>query len=311
MYIKCNNTGAYICGMQLLDGKVASAAIKAQLREKVSKRKTDGLRAPHLAAILVGSNGASETYVASKVKNCAEIGFESSLIRLDENIPEADLLQQIQQLNDDNDVDGILVQLPLPKHISEAKVIETIHPSKDVDGFHPVSVGRMVQGLPSFISATPYGIMLMLEHYNIQTAGKHAVVIGRSNIVGRPISVLLSNQHPFGNCTVTVCHSKTVNLKSFTQQADIIVAALGKAEFLTADMVKEGAVVIDVGITRIADVSKKSGFSLKGDVDFANVAPKCSWITPVPGGVGLMTIGALLVNTLEACERRTTKSLSL
>lgn len=311
MYIKCNNTGAYICGMQLLDGKVASAAIKAQLREKVSKRKTDGLRAPHLAAILVGSNGASETYVASKVKNCAEIGFESSLIRLDKNIPEADLLQQIQQLNDDNDVDGILVQLPLPKHISEAKVIETIHPSKDVDGFHPVSVGRMVQGLPSFISATPYGIMLMLEHYNIQTAGKHAVVIGRSNIVGRPISVLLSNQHPFGNCTVTVCHSKTVNLKSFTQQADIIVAALGKAEFLTADMVKEGAVVIDVGITRIADVSKKSGFSLKGDVDFANVAPKCSWITPVPGGVGLMTIGALLVNTLEACERRTTKSLSL
>jgi methylenetetrahydrofolate dehydrogenase (NADP+)/methenyltetrahydrofolate cyclohydrolase len=309
MYIKCNNTGAYICGMQLLDGKVASAAIKAQLREKVSKRKTGGLKAPHLAAILVGSNGASETYVASKVKNCAEIGFESSLIRLDENIPEPDLLQQIQQLNDDNDVDGILVQLPLPKHISEAKVIETIHPSKDVDGFHPVSVGRMVQGLPSFISATPYGIMLMLEHYNIQTAGKHAVVIGRSNIVGRPISVLLSNQHPFGNCTVTVCHSKTVNLKSFTQQADIIVAALGKAEFLTADMVKEGAVVIDVGITRIADASKKSGFSLKGDVDFANVAPKCSWITPVPGGVGLMTIGALLVNTLEACERRTTKSL--
>jgi methylenetetrahydrofolate dehydrogenase (NADP+)/methenyltetrahydrofolate cyclohydrolase len=295
--------------MQLLDGKVASAAIKTQLVEKVNQRRALGLKLPHLAAILVGSNGASETYVASKVKNCAEIGFQSSLIRLEENISEEVLLQHIQQFNDDNDVDGILVQLPLPKHISEAKVIETIHPSKDVDGFHPVSVGRMVQGLPSFVSATPYGIMLMLEHYNISTTGKHAVVIGRSNIVGRPISVLLSNQHPFGNCTVTVCHSKTNNLKSFTRQADIIVAALGKAEFLTADMVKEGAVVIDVGITRVPDAAKKSGFSLKGDVDFLNVAFKSSWITPVPGGVGLMTIAALLVNTLEACERRTASAL--
>jgi len=294
--------------MQLLDGKVASAAIKNQLQEKVSQRKILGLKTPHLAAILVGSNGASETYVASKVKNCAEIGFASTLVRLEENVSEEALLQQIQALNLNEDIDGILVQLPLPKHISEAKIIEAIDPLKDVDGFHAVSVGRMVQGLPSFIAATPYGIMLMLEHYNIPTTGKHAVVIGRSNIVGRPISVLLSNQHPFGNCTVTVCHSKTVNLKSFTLQADIIVAALGKAEFLKEDMVKDGAVVIDVGITRLSDPSKKSGFSLKGDVDFANVSPKCSWITPVPGGVGLMTIGALLVNTMDACERRTGKS---
>ena len=290
--------------MQLLDGKVAAAAIKDRLKEKVNQRKEQGLKTPHLAAILVGSNGASETYVASKVKNCAEIGFQSTLIRLDETISEAELLREIDQLNINNDIDGILVQLPLPKHIAESKVIEAIDPAKDVDGFHAVSVGRMVQGLPSFISATPYGIMLMLEHYNIPTPGKHAVVIGRSNIVGRPISVLLSNQHPFGNCTVTVCHSKTINLKSFTLQADIIVAALGRAEFLTADMVKEGAVIIDVGITRVPDTTKKSGFALKGDVDFANVAPKCSWITPVPGGVGLMTIGALLVNTMEACERR-------
>ncbi len=213
-------------------------------------------------------------------------------------------MQEIEKLNANADIDGILVQLPLPKHIAESKVIEAIDPSKDVDGFHAESVGRMVQGLPSFISATPYGIMLMLEHYNIATTGKHAVVIGRSNIVGRPISVLLSNQHPYGNCTVTVCHSKTVNLKSFTLQADIIVAALGRAEFLTEEMVKDGAVVIDVGITRLPDASKKSGYALKGDVDFKNVAPKCSWITPVPGGVGLMTIGALLVNTMEACERR-------
>jgi methylenetetrahydrofolate dehydrogenase (NADP+)/methenyltetrahydrofolate cyclohydrolase len=290
--------------MQLLDGKVVSAAIKEKLKLQVTERKEKGLKTPHLAAILVGTNGASETYVASKVKNCAEIGFESTLIRLDAETSEEKLLEEIQQLNDDDDVDGILVQLPLPKHISEAKVIEAIHPSKDVDGFHPVSVGRMVQGLPSFVSATPYGVMLMLEHYNIPTAGKHAVVIGRSNIVGRPMSVLLSSQHPYGNCTVTVCHSKTANLKDVCLQADIIVAALGKAEFLTADMVKDGAVVIDVGITRVVDATKKSGFALKGDVDFANVAEKASWITPVPGGVGLMTIGALMKNTLDACERR-------
>lgn len=289
--------------MQLLDGKVASAAIRERLKEQVNLRREQGLKTPHLAAILVGSNGASETYVASKVKSCAAIGFMSTLIRLNEDVAETHLLQEIANLNTNPDIDGILVQLPLPKHIAEAKVIEAIDPSKDVDGFHAESIGRMVQGLPSFISATPYGIMLLLEHYHIPTSGKHAVVIGRSNIVGRPISVLLSNQHPYGNCTVTVCHSKTVDLKSFTVQADIIVAALGKAEFLTADMVKEGAVVIDVGITRVPDATKKSGFALKGDVDFAQVAPKCSWITPVPGGVGLMTIGALLVNTLEACKR--------
>jgi methylenetetrahydrofolate dehydrogenase (NADP+) / methenyltetrahydrofolate cyclohydrolase len=293
--------------MQLLDGKVAAAAIKERLKEKVILRTEKGLKAPHLAAILVGTNGASETYVASKVKSCAEIGFNSTLVRMSEDISEANLLAEIEKLNVNPDIDGILVQLPLPKHIAESKVIEAIDPSKDVDGFHAESVGRMVQGLPSFISATPYGIMLMLEHYNIATTGKHAVVIGRSNIVGRPISVLLSNQHPYGNCTVTVCHSKTANLKSFTLQADIIVAALGRAEFLTEDMVKEGAVIIDVGITRLPDTSKKSGYALKGDVDFANVAPKCSWITPVPGGVGLMTIGALLVNTMEACERRDLK----
>jgi methylenetetrahydrofolate dehydrogenase (NADP+)/methenyltetrahydrofolate cyclohydrolase len=290
--------------MQLLDGKVVSSAIKEKLRVQVSDRKAKGLKTPHLAAILVGTNGASETYVASKVKNCAEIGFNSTLIRLDTDTTEEKLLEEIKQLNNDDDVDGILVQLPLPKHISEAKVIEAIDPSKDVDGFHPVSVGRMVQGLPSFVSATPYGVMLMLEHYNIPTAGKHAVVIGRSNIVGRPMSVLLSSQHPYGNCTVTVCHSKTANLQEICLQADIVVAALGKAEFLTADMVKDGAVIIDVGITRVVDATKKSGFALKGDVDFANVAQKASWITPVPGGVGLMTIGALMKNTLDACERR-------
>jgi methylenetetrahydrofolate dehydrogenase (NADP+)/methenyltetrahydrofolate cyclohydrolase len=262
------------------------------------------LKAPHLAAILVGSDGASETYVASKVKTCGELGFASTLIRLDDSTDEATLLDQIKKLNEDVDVDGILVQLPLPKHISEDKVIETIDPSKDVDGFHPVSVGRLVQGLESFIPATPFGIMLMLEHFQIPTVGKHAVVIGRSNIVGRPMSILLSSQLPYGNCTVTVCHSKTKNLKELTLQADIIVAALGRPGFLTGDMVKDGTVVIDVGITRVPDETKKKGFAIKGDVDFDSAAPKSSWITPVPGGVGLMTIGALMMNTLAACERK-------
>lgn len=290
--------------MQLMDGKLASAAIKQKVAQLVQTRAAKGLKAPHLAAILVGTDGASETYVASKVKTCEELGFQSTLLRLDASTDEATLLQHIQQLNDNPDVDGILVQLPLPKHIPEAKVIETIHPSKDVDGFHPVSVGRLVQGLESFIPATPYGIMLMLEHFQIPTTGKHAVVIGRSNIVGRPMSILLSSQLPYGNCTVTVCHSKTANLKELTLQADIIVAALGRPGFLTGDMVKEGAVVIDVGITRVPDASKKKGFAIKGDVDFESVAPKSSWITPVPGGVGLMTIGALMMNTLAAAERR-------
>ena len=289
--------------MQLLDGKVVSAAIIDQLKSKVDDRKSIGLKTPHLAAILVGSNGASETYVASKVRHCEQIGFDSTLIRLDENVSEETLLQEIEKLNKNNDVDGILVQLPLPKHIKESKVIEAINADKDVDGFHPISAGNLMLGLPSYVPATPYGIMLMLEHYNIPTAGKHAVVIGRSNIVGRPMSVLLSGQSKYGNCTVTLCHSKTDDLKKHTLQADIIVAALGKPGFLTADMVKEGAIIIDVGITRVADSTKKSGFAIKGDVDFTNVAPKASFITPVPGGVGLMTIGALMTNTLQACER--------
>lgn len=288
--------------MQILDGKVVSQAVKDSIKEKTVLFKSAGNKTPHLAAILVGTNGASETYVASKVKNCEDVGFKSSLIRLDENISEAELVTTIEKLNNDDDVDGILVQLPLPKQIDEEKIISLINPDKDVDGFHPMSIGKMVQGLPTFIPATPYGILLMLEHYKIETSGKHAVVIGRSNIVGRPISILLSRNTYPGNCTVTVCHSRTKNLKEICLQADIIIAALGIPEFLKADMVKENAVVVDVGITRVADASKKSGFAIKGDVDFADVAPKCSYITPVPGGVGLMTIAALLMNTFTACE---------
>ena len=290
--------------MQILDGKIVSQAVKDAIKIKTAALKDAGKKTPHLAAILIGSNGASETYVASKVRSCEEVGFKSSLIRLSETIDEASLVQAIEQLNADDDVDGILVQLPLPKHISEATIISLIHPDKDVDGFHPMSVGKMVQGLPTFIPATPYGIMLMLEHYKVETKGKHAVVIGRSNIVGRPMSILLSRNTNPGNCTVTVCHSHTPNLKEICLQADIIVAALGIPEFLKADMVKDGAVIIDVGITRVADASKKSGFAIKGDVDFVNVAPKCSYITPVPGGVGLMTIAALLMNTYNACEHK-------
>lgn len=267
-------------------------------------RKLEGRKIPHLAVIIVGNDGASETYVASKVKTSEEIGFGSTLIRLEADTTEEGLLQQIRLLNQNPDIDGILVQLPLPKHIAEAKVIEAIDPSKDVDGFHPQSAGRLVQGLDTFVPATPYGIMLMLEHFGVETTGKHAVIIGRSNIVGRPMSILLSSQHSYGNCTVTVCHSKTKDLAFHTRQADIIVAALGKPEFLKAEMVKEGAVVIDVGITRVPDASKKKGFAIKGDVDFAGVAPKTSFITPVPGGVGLMTIGALMMNTLKAAEKK-------
>lgn len=287
--------------MQILDGKLVSQAVKDDLKKKTEILLQQQKKTPHLAAILVGSNGASETYVASKIKNCEEIGFKSSLFRFDEDTPEATIIAKIEALNSDADVDGILVQLPLPKHVSEEKIINIIDPAKDVDGFHPISVGKLVQGLPSFVAATPYGIMLMLQHYGIETAGKHAVVIGRSNIVGRPMSILLSQNTNPGNCTVTLCHSKTKNLKELCLQADIIVAALGKVSFLTADMVKENAVVIDVGITRVADASKKSGFAIKGDVDFENVAPKTSFITPVPGGVGLMTIAALLKNTYNAC----------
>jgi len=288
--------------MLLLDGKIAAASVKEKLTTITKQLSEQGKPAPHLAAILIGNNGASETYVASKVKNCEETGFKSTLIRFEENVDEAQLLSAIDALNKDADIDGILVQLPLPKHISEQKVIEAIDPSKDVDGFHPSSVGKLVQGLPTFIPATPYGILLMLEHFNITTKGKHAVVIGRSNIVGRPMSILLSSNIAQGNCTVTICHSHTPNLKEICLQADIIVAALGKPEFVQADMVKDGAVLIDVGITRVTDATAKKGFRIKGDVHFESVAPKCSAITPVPGGVGLMTIAGLLKNTMQAYQ---------
>jgi methylenetetrahydrofolate dehydrogenase (NADP+)/methenyltetrahydrofolate cyclohydrolase len=286
--------------MLVLDGKIAAAAVKASLQKQTAAIAANDKRAPHLAAILVGNNGASETYVASKVKNCEETGFISSLIRLDEKVSEETLLETIQKLNKDNTVDGILVQLPLPKHISDQKVIEAIDPKKDVDGFHPVNVGKLVQGLETFIPATPYGIMLLLEHFNIDTKGKHAVVVGRSNIVGRPMSILLSSNVNKGNCTVTICHSHTPNIESFCKEADILVAALGKPGFITANMVKPGAVIIDVGITRVADETTKSGFRIKGDVSYNEVSEIASAITPVPGGVGLMTIAGLLKNTMQA-----------
>ncbi len=289
--------------MITLDGKLTSQKIKEKLLQQVTEQVAKGGKRPHLAAILIGNNGASETYVAAKVKSCKESGFLSTLIRLEATVTEATLLQHIVDMNNDDSIDGILVQLPLPAHISEQKVIETIAPKKDVDGFHPESVGRMVQGLSTYYPATPYGILLLLEEYKIETKGKHAVVIGRSNIVGRPISILLSKNDYPGNCTVTVCHSHTPNLKEICLQGDIIIAALGKPEFLTADMVKPGAVMVDVGITRIADASKKSGFSIKGDVAFNEVASKCSYITPVPGGVGPMTIAALLMNTFKAVNK--------
>ncbi len=295
---------AYLCAMQILDGKKAAQAIKDELKIDVAQLAAEGKKVPHLAAILVGTNGASETYVAAKVKACDESGFRSTLIRFDNDISAGKLLDKIQELNTDPDIDGILVQLPLPKHISDEEVINAIDPDKDVDGFHPVSVGRMVQNLPTFIPATPHGIMLLLKHYKIDTKGKHAVVVGRSNIVGRPMSILLSANTNPGNCTVTICHSHTHNLKEICLQADIIVAALGKPEFVTADMVKEGAVVIDVGITRVEDTARKSGFKLKGDVAFDEVSAKCSWITPVPGGVGPMTIAALLKNTYHSCRMK-------
>lgn len=290
--------------MEILNGKIVSQHIKNELKSFVDNLLIAGKRAPHLAAILVGNNGASETYVASKIKNCEEIGFKSSLIRLEDNIAEQELIDSINELNQNELVDGILVQLPLPAHFNEEKIINLIDPNKDVDGFSPVSIGKMVLGMPTFVPATPYGIMLMLEHYNIETNGKHAVIIGRSNIVGRPISILLSQGSKYGNCTVTVCHSRTKNIKEICLTADIIVAAIGIPEFVKSDMVKDGAVVIDVGITRVKDETKKSGFSIKGDVDFDAVSPKCSFISPVPGGVGLMTIAALLKNTLNAYNQQ-------
>lgn len=293
--------------MQKIDGKLVSQAVRDELKEQVIVLTAAGKRAPHLAAILVGTDGGSQTYVAAKVKDCEEIGFGSTLKRFADDISEAELLNEIQLLNDDAAIDGIIVQLPLPRHISSDKVINAISPDKDVDGFNPVSIGKMVGGLPTFLPATPYGIMMLLEYYKIETKGKHAVVIGRSHIVGTPVSILLSRNTYPGNCTVTLCHSATPNLKEICQQGDIIVAALGRPNFVTADMVKDGAVIIDVGTTRVDDASKKSGFSLKGDVDFEQVAPKCSFITPVPGGVGPMTRAGLMKNTYLAYLHREAK----
>jgi methylenetetrahydrofolate dehydrogenase (NADP+)/methenyltetrahydrofolate cyclohydrolase len=286
---------------------VVSEHIKAQIKQDVDALLAKGLRAPHLVAILVGDNPASKAYVGSKVKTCAELGFDSTLVAYDTDVSEAELLEKIRSFNNNENIDGILVQLPLPKHIDENKVIDTIHPDKDVDGFHPENLGKMVIGQEAFVPATPYGVMLMLEHYNIKTAGMHAVVIGRSNIVGTPMSILLSRNTEPGNCTVTVCHSRTRNMADICRQADLVVAAIGKPRFVTADMVKDGAVIVDVGINRVESSETKSGYRLVGDVDFDHVAPKASYITPVPGGVGLMTICALMKNTLQAYERQLKK----
>jgi len=290
--------------MQILDGKKAAQSIKDSLKLEAAQLSAQGKKVPHLVAILVGNNGASETYVSAKVKACAEVGFKSTLIRFDDSVAAFKLTEQIAEMNADPDVDGILVQQPLPEHISDEDVINSVDPNKDVDGFHTQNIGRMVQGLPAFIPATPYGIMLLLEYYKIETRGRHAVVLGRSNIVGRPISILLSRNADPGNCTVTICHSHTKNIKDICRQADILIAALGKPGFVKEDMVKEGAVIIDVGITRISDPTRKSGYRLSGDVDFEKVAPKCSFITPVPGGVGPMTIAALLKNTFRSCAMK-------
>ncbi len=287
----------------LINGKEVSEQIQLQIAAEVVKFKQSGGKTPHLAAILVGNDPASQTYVNAKIKACEKVGFKSSLVRMDETATEKELLTKINELNNDADIDGYIVQLPIPKHISEQKVIEAVKPSKDVDGFHPINVGRLVLNLPTYISATPYGIIQLLEHYNIETTGKHCVIIGRSNIVGTPMSILMAKNTHFANCTVTLCHSKTRNLKEQTLQADIIIAAIGKPNFLTGDMVKQGAVVIDVGINRMQSTETKSGFKLVGDVKFDEVAPKCSYITPVPGGVGPMTIAALLKNTLLAAKK--------
>ena len=289
--------------MILLDGKKTAADIKEEITLEVRELKDNGHKTPHLAAIIVGNNGASITYVNAKVKACERVGFESTLIRLPEEVTENDLLNEIAILNIDNDIDGFIVQLPLPKHIDEQKVLMAVNPDKDVDGFHPTNVGKMALNLPTFISATPFGILELLERYNVETSGKHVVVLGRSHIVGSPISILLSQKRKVGNATVTMCHSRTKNLKELTLQADIIIAAIGIPEFLKADMVKKNVTVIDVGITRLADSSKKSGFRLVGDVAFEEVSKKAEFITPVPGGVGPMTIAMLLKNTLLACKR--------
>lgn len=290
--------------MQLIDGKATAAQIKQEIAAETAAMVAAGYRQPHLAAILVGHDGGSETYVASKVKACGECGFRSTLIRYEDTVTEDELMTKVQELNQDPEVDGFIVQLPLPRHIDEQRVTEAVSPDKDVDGFHPVNVGRMSIGLPCFLPATPAGIVELLRRYNVPTSGKHCVVIGRSNIVGKPMAALLMQKSEPGNCTVTICHSATRDIAQYTRNADIIVAALGKPGFLTADMVKDGATVIDVGTTRVPDATRKSGFRLCGDVDFANVAPKCNFITPVPGGVGPMTIVSLMLNTLRAARLR-------
>ncbi len=288
--------------MQLIDGKATSAYIKAEIAEEVRQVVAAGGRPPHLVAILVGHDGGSETYVRNKVIACEECGFKSTLIRFEDDVTEDRLLQEVRELNNDDDVDGYIVQLPLPKHIDEQKIIMAIDYRKDVDGFHPVNVGRMAIGLPCFISATPLGILTLLRHYGIETSGKKCVILGRSNIVGKPMAQLMMQKH-YGDSTVTVCHSRSKTLKEECRQADIIIAAIGQPNFVTADMVKEGAVVIDVGTTRVPDATRKSGFRLNGDVKFDEVAPKCSFITPVPGGVGPMTICSLMKNTLAAGKK--------
>lgn len=289
--------------MTLLDGKKTSEFFKAQIAAEVSLMKQQQKKIPHLAAILVGNDGASETYIGSKVKTCEQMGFKSSLFRFNNSVSEKELLDKIKSINENNDIDGLIVQLPLPKHISPQKVTETISPVKDVDGFHPVNLGRLAQGQPCYIAATPKGIIQLMEYYKIETVGKHCVIVGRSNIVGLPMNLLMSRNAYPGNCTVTVCHSKTKNISEQTLKADILIGALGKPEFITADMVKEGTVVIDVGITRVESSGTKNGYKLKGDVKFDEVAPKCSYITPVPGGVGPMTIIGLLQNTLIASKK--------
>ncbi|WP_411275254.1 bifunctional 5,10-methylenetetrahydrofolate dehydrogenase/5,10-methenyltetrahydrofolate cyclohydrolase [Daejeonella sp.] len=289
--------------MQLLDGKFVSEKLKLEIAEEAAQLLHKSGRKPHLVAILVGHDGGSETYIASKIKNCEKVGFNSTLFRYESDISEAELLKKIEEINRDPETDGILVQLPLPKHISADKVTEHISPEKDVDGFHPVNLGRMQRSLPSFLPATPYGILLMLAEYNIETAGKHCVIVGRSNIVGSPMSILMARNTNPGNCTVTICHSKTPDIKKFTLDADILIVAIGKKNFITADMVKEGSIVIDVGMNRETSSETKSGYKLYGDVDFEHVAPKTSWITPVPGGVGLMTIVGLLKNTLASAKK--------
>ncbi len=289
--------------MEILDGKLTSACIKEEIAQDVAKFVASGGRKPHLAAVLVGENGASLTYVNAKVKACEQVGFDSTLVQLPVSISEEALLSEIDKLNEDASLDGFIVQLPLPDHIDESKVTMAINPKKDVDGFHPENIGLMALNLPTFLPATPFGIVQMLERYQVETSGKHCVVVGRSHIVGSPMSILMARNAYPGNCTVTLTHSRTVNLKEICGTADILIVALGKPEFITAEYVKEGAVIVDVGITRIADDSKKSGFKLLGDVKFDEVAPKCAFITPVPGGVGPMTIVSLLKNTLQAAKR--------